>query len=341
MCRVHGSDETSTAAQLVGDDVYQLRLPFANNRLVYANAYLVRSADGWVLVDAGSDEDGSRARLRAALAAIATRGERVYETWVTHLHPDHYGGTGEVAEGSGGFRFTDEDRVVLGRAERLASASAYWKRHGAPERFAEETQEWFRARMSQLPLPSPHLRLADGDVLTAGGRRFEVLSTPGHTPGHVCFYEPATQLLLTGDHILPRETPHVGLWPGEMDNPLGEYLNALRRIRELRVRVALPGHGAPISSVTERIDVILKHHAERLADAERAVAEAASGEGVSTYEVAARMRWSIPWERQTGHDRALAFTEAHAHLEVLRGTGRVRRSAETHRDTAKVRWMPS
>ena len=40
------------------------------------------------------------------------------------------------------------------------------------------------------------------------------------------------------------------------------------------------------------------------------------------------MRWSIPWERQTGHDRALAFTEAHAHLEVLRGEGRVRRSPE-------------
>jgi len=330
-------------AQLVSDDVYQLRLPFANTRLVYANAYLVRSTQGWVLVDAGSDEDVSRARLRAALADIAHRGERVHETWVTHLHPDHYGGTGEVTDGSGGFRYTDQDRVLLGRAARLVNASGYWERHGAPERFAEETHEWFRARMSQLPLPSPHHPLADGDVLTSGGRRFEVLSTPGHTPGHVCFYEPATQLLLTGDHILPRETPHVGLWPGEMDNPLQHYLNALRRIRGLRVRFALPGHGAPISNVAERIDVILDHHAERLADAERAVvdgnAEGASGEGASTYEVAARMRWSIPWERQTGHDRALAFTEAHAHLEVLRSEGRVRRSPETQGDGAKVRWV--
>ena len=91
------------------------------------------------------------------------------------------------------------------------------------------------------PSPLPELELRDGDELEVGTLRFQVLHTPGHTPGHVCFYEQAEGVLFDGDVLFQRSI-------GRTDLPGGNYRQMMDSIQ--RVLFALPeetvvysGHG--------------------------------------------------------------------------------------------------
>jgi hydroxyacylglutathione hydrolase len=72
------------------------------------------------------------------------------------------------------------------------------------------------------PSPLPDLELHDGDELAVGKLCFQVLHTPGHTPGHVCFYEPTEGVLFDGDVLFYRGVGRTdlpgGSWPQLMDS---------------------------------------------------------------------------------------------------------------------------
>ncbi len=98
------------------------------------------------------------------------------------------------------------------------------------------------------PSPLPALDLHDGDQLDVGQLRFRVLHTPGHTPGHVCFYEPTAGVLFDGDVLF-----HRGV--GRADLPGGNWQQLMESIQ--RVLFALPdetvvysGHG-PATTIGE------------------------------------------------------------------------------------------
>ncbi len=100
------------------------------------------------------------------------------------------------------------------------------------------------------PSPIPDLELHDGDELEVGTLRFQVLHTPGHTPGHVCFYEEAEGVLFDGDVLFHRSI-------GRTDLPGGSYQQMMASIR--RVLFALPnetvvysGHGPATTIGDER-----------------------------------------------------------------------------------------
>ncbi len=98
------------------------------------------------------------------------------------------------------------------------------------------------------PSPPPALELHDGDELEVGTLRFKVLHAPGHTPGHVCFYEEANGVLFDGDVLFHRSI-------GRTDLPGGNFQQMMDSIQ--RVLFALPddtvvysGHG-PATSIGE------------------------------------------------------------------------------------------
>ena len=91
-------------------------------------------------------------------------------------------------------------------------------------------------------MPDPDVLLNDGDDIGLPGRPVRVVWTPGHTPGHICLHDSGHDLLLTGDHLLPRITPNIGLAPGGQGSPLAGYLESLRRMRGYDSAEALPAH---------------------------------------------------------------------------------------------------
>lgn len=80
-------------------------------------------------------------------------------------------------------------------------------------------------------------RLHDGDSIDLGGRSIEVLHTPGHSPGHCCFYERARRTLYTGDLVYRGQ---LDVYYPTTDPAL--FLHSLRRIAKLPVDRVCPGH---------------------------------------------------------------------------------------------------
>ncbi|TCC52506.1 MBL fold metallo-hydrolase [Kribbella capetownensis] len=123
-------------------------------------------------------------------------------------------------------------------------------------------------------IPTDHAHgLAEGDVITAGNLRIEVLPTPGHTLDSVCFWLPQDGSLLTGDTVLGRGTSVVA----HPDGALGPYLESLERLRAFANSPAgvdrlLPGHGPVIDDPTAVLTYYLDHRRERLDQVRAAVA---------------------------------------------------------------------
>lgn len=100
------------------------------------------------------------------------------------------------------------------------------------------------------PTPEPDGELAAGQIIEIGTLRFQVLDTPGHAPGHVCFYEPTAKALFDGDVLFHRSI-------GRYDLPGGNYTLLMQSIREKLL--VLPdetkvysGHGEPTTIGDER-----------------------------------------------------------------------------------------
>ena len=118
--------------------------------------------------------------------------------------------------------------------------------NGAPEM----VQKWFRIDISStLPEVSP--TISESSTLCLGDTNIQVLHTPGHTPGGVCYYIPNGRIVLTGDTLF-----RMGI--GRTDLPGGNYEQELHSISsKIFILPAdtkvLPGHG-PESTVGEEID---------------------------------------------------------------------------------------
>jgi glyoxylase-like metal-dependent hydrolase (beta-lactamase superfamily II) len=106
--------------------------------------------------------------------------------------------------------------------------------------------------------------LGDGDVVRVGDWAIDVVGTPGHSADSVCLLLRHDGSLLTGDTVLGRGTSLVA-WP---DGRLGDYLDSLRRLRDLAggLQRLLPGHGPVLTQPGDVIDAYLDHRLARLAE---------------------------------------------------------------------------
>ena len=125
----------------------------------------------------------------------------------------------------------------------------------------------------QVMMAEPDVMFEDGRIVDVPGWDLQTVWTPGHSPGHVCFYSDRHKLLLSGDHVLPRITPNIGVHTQQFPNPLGEYLESLLKVQNLDVDEVLPAHEYRFADLHGRLDEIITHHADRLAEIERQLEE--------------------------------------------------------------------
>jgi glyoxylase-like metal-dependent hydrolase (beta-lactamase superfamily II) len=180
-----------------------------------------------------------------------------------------------------------------------------------------------RAAMPLLALVAtvqPDVLVEDGDRVDLPGWDLAAIWTPGHSPGHLCFWEPRHRLMLSGDHVLPRITPNIPFHPQAGSDPLGDYLRSLDRLGAFSAEEVLPAHEHRFVGLGDRLAQLRDHHAARFAEVLAAI-----GDGEATaWEVATAMRWSRPWNRIDGFMRRAAVGEALAHLRALEERGLVR-----------------
>ncbi len=295
-----------------------LPLPLA---LRNVNVYLIEGERGWSLVDSGMHTAEAEAELRAGFAAAGVALADIGTAFITHLHPDHLGMAGLLREG-GAQLLMHGPEIERAHATWAADHTlidktyALFERHGMPHDVDEGMRAAWVAMGARVDPFEPIHAVADGEVLDLGGRALTVVWTPGHTDHHAVLFEGSSGTLISGDHVLPRITSNVGVYPDGRPDPLGDFLSALEKMKTLDVKRVLPAHGDPFDDCAGRVDEILAHHAERL----DATLEAASGTPRSAYAIC---RTLFPVLRSP-HEERFALAETLAHLRYLELRGRLR-----------------
>jgi glyoxylase-like metal-dependent hydrolase (beta-lactamase superfamily II) len=258
--------------------LHRLALPLGIHGVPTVSAYLISDDTGDTLVDCGIAVDDGRAEppgdgteaLAAALQACGSSLEQVARLVVTHAHIDHFGLAGELVRRSGGelwmhsatrldlAKYADPDEAVDQRALMLADHGLY-----GPQ--LTESSAGLRDWIPVMPsVGTPTTFLEGGEQIAAGGRDWEVLHTPGHSPGHVCLWNASERLLCSGDHLLQVVSPPVTFERGFGADPMGAYLDSLERVRALEPDLVLPGHGTPFHGGARRAETIARGKWRRL-----------------------------------------------------------------------------
>jgi len=190
-----------------------------------ACCYLIVGADpaAAVIVDPGAEPE-------RILAALKDMGARAAAIWLTHGHMDHTGATAAVAAATGAPVY----------AHPADAAWAFTPINQSPPHYGAP------------PPPAAGCRpLADGQTLVGAGGTWQVIGTPGHTPGGVCFYAAAPGVLFSGDTLFAGTVGRTDLRGGD-----GRTLAAsLRKLNALPDATRVyPGHGAPTTIGDEKRD---------------------------------------------------------------------------------------
>ena len=257
------------SATEVAEGVLWLRMPM-DGKIEAINLWALADDDGWTIVDTGLRNTETAAAWRRAFAS--TLGNRpVRRIIVTHLHPDHSGMAGWLAQ-------KQPARLWMTRLEYLTlRVLTSYTGQEAPEEaiqfyqaagWDEDALDHYRARFGDFgkavyPLPDNFQALKDAQLLLIGGREWIVVVGSGHSPEHALLYCPTAKLLISGDQVLPEISSNVSVQPLEPEaDPLTEWLETLKSIRA-RVPddvLVLPSHGKPFRGLHARVDALIEGH---------------------------------------------------------------------------------
>ncbi|MDA8172213.1 MAG: MBL fold metallo-hydrolase [Nitrospiraceae bacterium] len=186
-----------------------------------ANCIIVweKISAGAVVVDPGDEPD-------RIMDFINNSALKVKYIVCTHAHFDHVGAIPEVKAATGAPVAVHADELEI--YQGVKDQAALWG-------------------YSLAPLPPPDVLLRDGDFINIGALRFEVIHTPGHSPGGICLY--GENVAITGDTLFAGSIGRTDFYGGDY----GLIMRSLRRLAALpEDTLLLPGHG-PSSTIGEEI----------------------------------------------------------------------------------------
>jgi glyoxylase-like metal-dependent hydrolase (beta-lactamase superfamily II) len=299
--------------------VFRLRLPLPWPGVPHCNAWAVAAGDGVVLFDTGMHQAGSLAHLERALAMCNLTIENVRLLVCTHAHSDHYGQAAAIVERAGCELWMHPDHQHMLRwaqdpSAALARRLEVARQSGVPE---EPLRRYAAERVSNESgisgIIEPDRELLSGVVVETDLGPWTAYETPGHSPSHVCLFQPERRLLISGDHLLGRISLHFDY--GFSPDPVGEFIHSLGVVEALHARLCLAGHGRTFADVQAHIEGNRELVRERL---DKTLAALAEGDPPTAFEVVPRVYGS---ELQSGNAPWL-LSETLAMLRHLKVTGR-------------------
>jgi glyoxylase-like metal-dependent hydrolase (beta-lactamase superfamily II) len=310
----------------VTDRISRIVIALPNNPLRSLNSYVVHGNNRNLLIDTGFHLEESFKDLIEGIHALNIDMRRT-DIFLTHGHADHAGNAWRVASDKSEIFVSTADKVLIDRfvtgdAELMRFFYDQMCRSGFPEEKIASSLGVNPAIQHNEPAEFMMTPVDEDHIFDLGGVCLRAFCTPGHTPGHMCLSVDAEDILFTGDHVLFDITPNITEWIG-IDDALGSYLDSLRRMRGMDVRLALPGHRES-GNFKERIESLLDHHEARLKEALSIVMREP---GQTCYEIASQMKWKVSggkWDSLPLSQLYFAVGEAKSHLRHLEVRGEIK-----------------
>ncbi len=182
--------------------------------LVSGRVYALESTDGLTLVDAGLG-----LAARKVLAQLQTNGHQPFEVkriLITHAHPDHAGGLSQLLAVTGAQVVAHplEWPIIAGKVLAASEAALVWR------------------------------DVQGGEILPEVLGGLQVIFTPGHTRGHVCFWQPDRHLLFCGDVVM--RLSGLGLPFPIVTVDMTENKRSIKKLADWEPSVVCFGHGQPL-----------------------------------------------------------------------------------------------
>lgn len=178
------------------------------------NRFLIKGS-AHVLIDSGSD---------VASAALLAKTQSIDVLINTHFHFDHACCNWKFP----GSKLWAHAAEVFEGDQKNTNPDFPWQESPGYAIFKEQ----FR------PVPVAKT-LVDHEIIDLGRLKLQVLHTPGHTPGHLSFWLPEDGIVFSGDITLN----HFGPWYGCFSSSIDQFIDSIRRLRDLKPKRVYSGHG--------------------------------------------------------------------------------------------------
>ena len=247
--------------------VRRIVLPLPFPQVQQINVYIVGKKN-FILIDTGIRTDDSYDLLTAALAANNIR--HIDAIYITHGHVDHFGAAQKlIKDGIADNKIFIHQKEISNINNEYDEAlyGNYLKRYGIPQeildmmRYASAFFDTLADRLDQVSF------IKHGSHVDYDGGAFEVIQTPGHTSGSVCFYDREKGMMLSGDTLLSRLSPNPLLdlnIDGGRRKSLVEYIASMDILYNMDIKTVYPGHYETIYDHKELIKNLLTFHYKRM-----------------------------------------------------------------------------
>lgn len=259
--------------QEVASGIFWLRMPLPFD-LDHINLYLLEDnqngQDGYALIDTGI---GTRKTEQLWDTLLDTLDKPITKVIVTHLHPDHIGMAGYLVDKFRVPLYMSQAEYFTARALSAGALGAsdwqdddYLMRCGMSVEYVANAKQNRKDSkgMGQIirPIPLQFYRLQAGDSISIGKHEWQVYIGRGHSPEHVCLFNADTNILISGDHVLPGISPNIGVYSTEPEaNSLKLYLDTLPQFTQLpEGTLVLPSHKQPFYGLHSRVNDLISHH---------------------------------------------------------------------------------
>lgn len=251
-------------------NLFRITVPLPDHPLRTTNSYVILSKERNLIIDTGWNRLESAEALLSGLDELGVTLSRT-DLFLTHIHADHAGLLGLFKN--------NQSKIFCGRRDLECmdhyintSKDKSWKTlrdlatpHGFP---TGEMEAALAIHPGNQYAPSSHnhpIPVDDQDIITVGNYKFSCLATPGHTPGHMCLYEPSSKFLISGDHLLGEFSPTIAQW-NLTDQYVAAYLASMDRLTDYAVDMVLPGHWHTFKNYHARIKETKTYHQHHQAE---------------------------------------------------------------------------
>jgi len=302
----------------IEEDFYRisLRMPY---RLRHVNAYLFAHDKELALFDTGLNMSGSYETLKKDLTDAGLNSNNIKHVFLTHAHTDHCSMAGLLQKNTGARIYlskaaSEECEHLYQPDSAIKQLRKFYSRQGMSPHQIDLVIEEYKYIQNIIAEFNTDSYLQENESFEFGNWKFEVIFTPGHAAGHVCFFFREKGFLLAGDHILPFIAPILS--PDIFNDnfrPLTAYLNSLSAIATLPISTVYPGHGNPFVDLNERMAEIQKHHQKR----KNIVLNHVDSAPRTTYDISHKMTNSTI----SDFDKFLILNETLIYLKELKADG--------------------